>query len=46
MSYYMAILIGIAIFCIPILIVGLEKTREYRPTADKAIETIFKELRK
>ena len=46
MKYYITILIGMVIFFIPILIVGLEKTREYRPTADSAIEAIFKELRK
>ena len=40
------ILIGIAIFFIPILIVGLEKTKKYRPSADQAIEAIFKELQK
>ena len=46
MKFYITILISMAIFFIPILIVGIEKTREYRPTADRAIETIFKELRK
>lgn len=46
MKFYITILISMAVFLIPILIVGIEKTREYRPTADEAIETIFKELRK
>ena len=46
MKYYIITLIGMIIFFIPILIIGLEKTREYRPTADKAIDAIFEELRK
>ena len=46
MKYYITILISMAIFLLPILIVGLEQTKEYRPTADKAIEAIFEELRK
>ena len=46
MKYYIIILISMAIFLIPILIVGISRDREYRPTADEAIEAIFEELRK
>lgn len=46
MKYYITILISMAIFLIPILIVGISRTREYRPTADKSIEVIFEELRR
>lgn len=46
MRIYITISISTIIFLIPILIVGLKKTIKYRPTADKAIEIIFKEFRK
>ena len=46
MKYYIIILIGMIISFIPILIICLEKTKEYRPNADQAIEAILKELRK
>ena len=46
MKIYITILIGIAIFFIPILIVGILQTKKCRPDADKAIQTICEELQK